>query len=172
MAQQNITPAQIPPGELLTYYGDLASGAIRPEDVRIETLTFEATISPAGVVIQQNPPNGTIQIVSRYNWALESVRASIMLPELAGAAPGLIRFNMREQGRNFDVFKAPVDFGTLVDGTQEPMKWRGTYICIPGTQFECAWFINNTLWPVLVGTSKQVRITITGSYVACAPIQE
>ena len=172
MAAQNITPAQIPPGDLLTYFGDLASGALRPEDVRIEELTFRATIDATGRIISTDPQNSTVQIVARYNFAIETVRGSIMFPELAGAAPDLIKFNLKEQGRNFDVFKTPVDFGNLVRSGATPMEWRGTYICIPGTQFEVEWFVNTTLWPVLVGGSRQVTIVVGGSYVACAPTQQ
>lgn len=164
--------ARLPPGELRTYYGDLASGALRPEDVRTEELTFEVTIGANGQIASYVPQNSTVQIVSRYNLALETVRASIRNPSLAGAAPGLVRFNMREQGRNFSVFKAPVDFGTLVESCANPLEWRGVYICIPGTQFEVEWFVDQTLWPVLVGAVRTLRITIGGSYIACSPTQE
>lgn len=171
MAQSNITPAQIPPGELLTYYGDLASGALRPEDVRFEALSFRAVINAAGQIVSQTPSNGTIQIVSRYNLALSEVRGSIQNPAVAGAAPSLIRFNLREQGRNFTVFKAPVDFATLLEGASCPLEWRGTYICIPGTQFEVEWTIDSTSWAALVGVSKTVSLTVLGDYIACSPTQ-
>lgn len=171
MAQSNITPAQIPPGELLTYYGDLASGALRPEDVRFEALTFKAVIGPTGNIASQIPATGAIQVVSRYNLALVEVRGSIMNPALAGAAPSLIRFNLREQGRNMSVFKAPIDFATLLEGEACPLSWRGTYICIPGTQLEVEWTVDTTLWPILVGVPKTVAITVVGDYIACAPTQ-
>jgi len=172
VARQDITPAQIPPGDLLTYYGDLASGALRPEDVKIETLSFSVTIGPDGQIRSQDPQNGTIQIVSRYNLALETVRGAILSPDLAGAAPGLVKFNLKEQGRNFDVFKRPVGFSTLVEGCSNPLDWRGVYICIPGTQFEVTWFVDQTLWPVLVGGTRRLELTVSGSYIACNPNQE
>lgn len=172
MAQNNITPAQIPPGDLLTYYGDLASGALRPEDVRTEALSFAVTIGPSGQILQQTPQIGAIQIVSRYNWAIETVRGSIMNPSLAGAAPSLVRFNLQEQGRNFTVFKAPVDFATLVECPANALEWRGTYICIPGTQFEVLWSIDQALWASLVGAPRTLKITVTGSYIACEPTQQ
>lgn len=168
----SLNPAMIPPGELLQYYGDLASGALRPEDVRFEALTFRVTINAAGVIVQQTPANSTVQIVSRYNLALETVRASIMNPELAGAAPALVTFNMREQGRNIDVFKAPVDFAALVNNSANPLSWRGTYITIPGTQFEVAWFVDAVQWANLVGGTRTLKLTVTGSYIACSPTQQ
>jgi hypothetical protein len=70
MARSRIQPAEIPPGEILTYYGDLASGAIRPEDVRIEALTFRAVIDQNGQIQFQSPK---ITVVSRYNFAFRGV---------------------------------------------------------------------------------------------------
>lgn len=173
MASPNIKPDQIPPGELLTYFGDLASGAIRPEDIKFEELTFRVTIGPTGQILAQLPSNSTVQVLSRYNFAIETVRGSIMNRDLAGAAPSLVRFNMNEQGRGFNIFKQPVSFATLVDGScTDPMSWRGTYICIPGTQFQVDWFVDLTLWPVLVGATRILEITVGGSYIACSPTQE
>lgn len=172
MARMGIKPAEIPPGDLLTYYGDLSSGALRPEDVRFEELTFRATIGPTGQILSQDPSIGSVQIISRYNLAIETIRASILNPDLAGAAPGLVEFNLREQGRNFDVFKKAVDFGTLVESCANPMEWRGVYICIPGTQLEVSWFVNQALWTALVGAVRQLKITVGGSYIACSPTQE
>ena len=172
MAQSNIRPAQIPPGELLTYYGDLASGALRPEDVRIEALTFTAVINAAGQVVAQTPASGSVQVISRYNLAIRRVRASILNPAIGGSAPSLIRFNIREQGRNFSVFKNPVDFATLVEGEACALEWDGVYITVPGTQLEVEWSIDQNAWAILVGVPKQVRVTVLGDYIACSPTQE
>lgn len=172
MAHKGITPAQIPPGDLLTYYGDLASGALRPEDIKTEELSYTVTISPTGQLLAQDPGNSVIQIISRYNLSIETIRGSIMNPGLAGAAPGLVKFNLREQGRNIDVFKRPVDFGTLVESCANPMEWRGTYLTIPGTSLEVVWTVDLALWPVLVGASRRLTLTVGGSYIACDPTQE
>lgn len=169
--EQNMV-ARLPPGELRTYYGDIASGVLRPEDVRFEELTFEVTIGANGQVASSVPSNNTVQVVSRYNLAIETVRASIRNPTLAGAAAGLVKFNLAEQGRNFSVFKAPVDFGTLVESCANPMEWRGVYICIPGTQFAIEWSVDAVLWQQLVGAPRTLRLTIGGSYIACSPTQE
>jgi hypothetical protein len=172
VAAESITTDQIPPGEVLTYYGDLASGAIRPEDVKIEALTFEVTIGPNGQILSTVPAIGSVQVISRYNFVIEKVRASVMNPDLAGAAPSLVRFNMREQGRSFDVFKQPVDIASLIESPAESLEWRGVYICVPGTQFEVEWFVNTSLWPVLVGAPRTFKITVSGSYIACEPPQQ
>jgi hypothetical protein len=164
VAQENITPQQIPPGPILQYYGDIASGAIKPEDVKIEALSFFAVINAAGLVIDQSE---SAKVNARYNFALREARGTIMNPELAGAAPDLITFQLKEQGRGFDVFKRPVDFSACTGLRQ--YRWDGVYICVPGTDFACEWTVDSALWAVFVGVPKRVKITVTGDYIACTP---
>lgn len=170
MAAENIKTSQIPPGAKLTYVGDIASGAIRPEDSRIEALSFTIIVGPNGQIVSQSPDNSTVQIVSRYNFVIERVYGSIENAPLAGAAPSLIRFNLQEQGRNFTVFKRNVDFAALVEGCSSPYRWDGVYICVPGTQFEAQWQIDPS-WASLVGGSRRLTVTVTGTYIACEPTQ-
>ena len=92
MAAPGLIPREIPPGEILTYFGDIASGAIRPEDVRIEALTYRAVVNAAGQVVQESP---TVKIISRYNFAIRAVYAAILDPTNAGWAAGLVRFRGR-----------------------------------------------------------------------------
>lgn len=169
MALKNIQPAQIPPGQILTYYGDIASGAIWPEDVRIEALTFAATVDPTGNVTAT--PKITVR--ARYNFAIRSIYGAIMNPTLAGSAPFLLRFNVREQGRNQNIFQQSVSFAAIVGGGGScvPYEWDGTYICIPGTDLEVEFTVNATLWATLVGVVKMFQITITGDYIACGPTE-
>lgn len=164
MAQENISPDMIPPGPILQYYGDIASGAIKPEDVKIEALTFFATISPAGLVVAQTDK---ITTNARYNFAFREARASMMNPELAGAAPDLITFQVKEQGRNFDVFKRPIDFAAAMNQSFIPYRWDGVYICVPGTDLAVEWTVDTALWAIFVGVSKRVKVTLTGDYIAC-----
>lgn len=163
MAQPGITVSQIPPGALLTYYGDLASGAVRPEDVRIEDLTFRAIIDPTGLAVSQTP---AINVVSTYTLAIRRIYAQIVNPDLAGAAAGLVKFNLREQGRSFDVFKQPV---SLAAAMSTPIIHDGVYMCIPGTQLEATWSVDTTLWTSLVGASRIVEIVVSGDYIRCGP---
>lgn len=162
MARENITPDQIPPGRILTYYGDLASGAIKPEDVKIEALTFFAQIDAAGLVVANTDK---ITVNSRFNFAFREMRGSIMNPELAGAAPDLIRVQVKEQARNFDVFKQPVDFAAMTGLRQ--YRWDGVYICVPGTDLAVEWTVDTALWTTFVGVPKRVKVTLTGDYIAC-----
>ena len=167
MAQENIKPAQIPPGEILTYFGDLASGAIRPEDVRIEALTYRALIDRNGIITFQSPK---ITVIARYNLAIRAVYGAVLNPELAGAAAGLVRFNLQEQGRNFNVFKQPVSLsGVTNGGSAVPYEWDGVYICVPGTDLEATWAVDQALWATLVGAPRIVEIVVTGDYIACGP---
>ena len=167
MAEKNIPVEQIPPGEILTYYGDLASGAIRPEDVRIEALTFRATIDATGNVVQSTPK---VTVIARYNLAIRAVYAAILNPEFAGPAAGLTHFNIREQGRNFEIFRTPVTLsGVTNGGSAVPYEWDGVYITIPGTDLEVLWAIDGQLWAALIGATKIAEIVITGDYIACGP---
>lgn len=170
MADKSIQVSQIPPGELLTYVGDIASGALAPEDIRLETISFTAVIGPNGQLLSQSPDNGTVQIASRYNFVIEEIHGSIENPRLAGAAASLVKFNLEEQGRNFTIFKRPVDFATLVESSGQPYRYRGTYICVPGTQFQILWFVDPA-WPALVGGQRRVTVSVTGTYIACEPTQ-
>jgi hypothetical protein len=167
MAQNGIKVSQIPPGQVLTYYGDIASGAIRPEDVRIEALTFRAVIDNTGSVVTSSPK---VTIISRYNFALRAVYGAVLNPRLAGFAAGLVRFNVREQGRNFNVFKNPVTLsGVTNGGSAVPYEWDGVYITVPGTDLEVEWSVDAALWQTLVGDTRIVEVVLTGDYIACGP---
>jgi hypothetical protein len=167
MAQESIKVAQIPPGELLTYYGDIASGAVRPEDVRPEALTFRAVIDRNGIIQTSSPK---VTIISRYSLAIRAVYGAILDPANAGWAAGLIRFNVREQGRNFDIFKNPVTLsGVTNGGSAVPYEWDGVYITVPGTDLEVSWNVDAALWTALVGAPRIAEIVITGDYIACGP---
>lgn len=163
MAHPDITPATTPPGQILTYYGDIASGAVRPEDMRFEGLTYRAIIDATGLVVAQT---AAINVVSTYNLALRSFVGEVINPDLAGAAAGLVKWNFKEQGRNFTVFKQPRSLGACI---VNPTLYDGVYMCVPGTTLECEWTIDTTLWPVLVGATRVVQITANGDYIRCGP---
>lgn len=167
MAQESITPAQIPPGEILTYYGDIASGAIRPEDVRIEAITYRAIIDRNGIITFQSPK---VTVIARFNLAIRAVYGAVINPELAGNAAGLVKFNLQEQGRSFNIFKQPVSLsGVTNGGSAVPYEWDGVYICVPGTDLEAVWSVDAQLWQTLVGAPRIVEIVVTGDYIACGP---
>ncbi len=167
MAQKNIQPDMIPPGAILTYYGDIASGAIRPEDVRIEALTYRLTVNPLGVSVFETPK---VTIISRYSLAIRRVYGAVANPEFAGPAAAFIRFNLREQGREFNIFKNPASLSVVTPGgSSQPFMWDGVYITVPGTDLEVAWTIDAVLWAALVGATKFAEVVITGDYIACGP---
>jgi len=113
---------RIPPGALVQYYADLASGIVAPEDMRIESLEYRVTIDPLGNIVEATEPT---QIVARYNFALRAITGFIMDPDLAGAAPNLVSFNVLDQGRNFEVFKRPVNMQSLISrsGSGNIAQW-------------------------------------------------
>lgn len=163
MAAPGITPAQIPPGPVLSYYADLASGAVRPEDIRIEDITFEAIIDSTGLVVSQT---STVQVISTYTFVIRKLYAQCADSLLAGSAPGLIKFNLQEEGRAFTVFKQPVSFAAA---RNNPIVHDGCYLCIPGTQLASIWSVNTTLWAALVGATRIVSIVVSGDYIRCGP---
>ena len=121
----------------------------------------------AGPLIQFQSPK--ITVVSRYNFAFRGVWGQIVNAPVAGAAAGLVRFQVREQGRSFDVFKQPVSFGAVIEN---PYHWDGVYITVPGTDLEVSWTVDTALWTTLVGQTRIVEVVLVGDYIACAPTQQ
>ncbi len=159
---------RVPPGNLVQYYSDLASGAIVPEDMRLEDIEFRVRIDPTGQITFQTP---SVMLVSRYNFALRRIQGFVMDPNIAGAAPSLVNFNVREQGRNFDLFKRPISMQSLVglNGRDAEAEWDGVYITVPGTEMEVAWVIDTPRWAALVGATREFGVQLLGDYVACTP---
>lgn len=164
----NKQQGRVQPGALVQYYNDLSSGVIAPEDMRIEDLQFRVQIDPSGQIISQSDP---ILLISRYNFALRRIMGIVMDPAFAGAAPSLVSFQIREAGRNFDVFKRPVSMQSLMLGTFGVAEWDGVYITVPGTTLEVNWTVDNTRWPALVGAAKEFGVQLLGDYVACSPVE-
>ena len=161
-------PGAIPPGEIVRLYNDLASGLVVPEDMRIEDLQFRVQVDPLGNIVFSTP---AIELVSRYQFGFNKMVAWAADPDVAGIAPALVSFNIREQGRNFDIFKRPVNLQSLLSrqGSGNIHEWRGVYITVPGTQIEVQWTVDTARWPALVGAAREFGVQLLGDYVACAP---
>lgn len=157
--------ATIPAGEMLRYYGDLASGAIRPEDVRIEALTYRAIVNAAGNAVTVTPK---VTVLARYNFCIRRIYGGFLDPLFVGAANGLVKFNVMEQGRQYLIFKQPVTLSPIAN-TGRPYEWDGVYITVPGTDLEVPWTVDQTLYVALVGATKIAEIVIEGDYIACGP---
>lgn len=159
-------PLSVPPGALIQYYSDLSSGMLPPENMRIEDLQFRVQIDPTGTITSQSDK---VTLVSRYNFAFRRVTGFIMDPDLAGAAPALVNFQIREEGRDFDVFKRPVSMSSLLSrsGSGNIAEWDGVYITVPGTDLNVSWTIDTVRWPILVGATKELGIQLLGDYVVC-----
>ena len=157
---------RIPPGALIQYYSDLSSGMLPPEDMRIEDLQFRVRINPDGTIAAQSNP---VTLLSRYNFAFRRVSGFIMDPDLAGAAPMLVNFQVQEQGRDFTVFKRPVAMQSLLSrsGSGNIAEWDGVYITVPGTDLAVEWTIDTQRWAALVGATKEMGVQLLGDYVVC-----
>ncbi len=156
---------RVPPGALVSYYSDLSSGLLAPEDMRIEDLQFRVLIDPAGNVVSQSQP---ATLISRYNFAFRRAVGFMMNPDIAGSAPMLVNFNIREQGRDFTVFKRPVSMQSVL-GTSGGLQseWDGVYITVPGTDLAVDWTIDTQRWPGLVGATREMGVQLLGDYVVC-----
>lgn len=153
------------PGQLMLYYSDLSSGILAPEDMRVEDLSFRVQISPTGQVLFESQ---AVTLVSRYNFAFRRAVGFCMNPDLAGAAPMLVNFNIREQGRDFSVFKRPVSMQSILNvagGLRA--EWDGVYITVPGTDLAVEWTIDTQRWAALVGTTQEMGVSLLGDYVVC-----
>lgn len=157
--------ATVPPGALVQYYGDLSSGVLAPEDMRLETLQYRVQIAPNGTT---NSESQSVTLVSRYNFAIRRVIGFSMDPSFAGAAPALVDFNIQEDGRNFTVFKTDMSMASIANGNSSPVaEWDGVYITVPGTQLSVVWSIDTQRWASLVGATKEFGVQILGDLVVC-----
>lgn len=156
----------VPPGPLVQYYSDLAGGAIAPEDMRIEDLQFRVQISPTGQIVYESPK---VSLVSRYNFALRRIVGFAMDPVLGGPAPFLVGVQVREEGRNFEIFKRPISMSSLLRNSEGVAAWDGVYITIPGTDMSVVWSVDIARWAALVGAAREFGVQLMGDYVACAP---
>lgn len=166
--QPGLLPKGIAPGATVQYYNDLASGLLVPEDMRVEDLQFRVQIDPNGNIVFNTDP---VELVSRYNFAFRRVTGWAMDPDLVGPAPPLVSFQIQEQGRDFNLFKRPVNMASLLsrNGSGNIHEWDGVYITVPGTSLAVLWTVDNARWPALVGASREFGIQLLGDYVACAP---
>lgn len=157
--------SSVPPGALVQYYGDLSSGVLAPEDMRMESLQYRVQIAPDG---STNSESQSVQLVSRYNFAIRRVMGFSLDPMFAGAAPGLVDFNIQEDGRNFTVFKTDMSMAAIANGNSSPVaEWDGVYITVPGTQLSIIWSVDTQRWASLVGATKEFGVQIIGDLVVC-----
>lgn len=158
-------PRGVPPGALIQYYSDLSSGLLAPEDMRIEDLSFSVIIDPLGGITKQS---NAVTLVSRYNFAFRRATGFAMDPTMLGPAAALISFNIREQGRDFTIFKRPVTMASILSGgAGNTAEWDGVYVTVPGTDLAVDWTIDSQRWPGLVGRTVEVGVQLLGDYVVC-----
>jgi hypothetical protein len=157
----------VPPGPIVQYYSDLASGAIAPEDMRIESLAYRVQIDPVGNIAFESDK---VSLISRYNFAIRRIVGFAMDADFIGNAAFLVGVQVREEGRNFEIFKRPINMAQLLrNGAGGIAEWDGVYITVPGTDLSTEWSVDTQRWAALVGASKEFGIQIEGDYVACAP---
>jgi hypothetical protein len=157
---------RVPPGALLQYYSDLSSGLLPPEDMRIEDLQYRVQIDPTGQIVTQSEK---VTLIARYIFAFRRMSGFILDGDLAGFGPGLVNFQVQEQGRDINVFKRPVSMQSLLSrsGSGNIAEWDGVYTTVPGTDLAVNWTVDSARWTALVGATKEMGIQILGDYVVC-----
>jgi hypothetical protein len=158
----------VPPGALVEYYSDLSSGVLAPENMRIDDIHFRVQIDPAGNITFSTQP---VQVISMYNFSFRRLMAYAMNPQFTGAAPALVSFNISDAGRDFSVFKTPINLQSLLanGGAGNVAEFDGIYTTVPGTQLVVSWFVDTARWPALVGSAQEFGIQIVGDLTACRP---
>lgn len=105
-----------------------------PEIARIDAATFRCTTSAAGLVTAQP---ATVRLNTDYESEIFAMIGTCSEPnEPAGATNGIVfgsflEFNVREQGRNFDMFTTNIPMSELVGlaGSLGQVEWpRGSYV--------------------------------------------
>lgn len=164
--EPEVTGVKVPPGALAQYYSDLSSGLLPPDNMRLEDLSFRVRIDPTGEIQFESP---AVTVLSRYNFAFRRASGWGLDPDLQGAAPSLVSFQIQEQGRDFRVFKKPVPMQSLLSrsGSGNTVEWDGVYICVPGTDLEVIWTVDTRRWASLVGATKEMGVQLIGDYVTC-----
>ena len=153
----------------------ILSGHIRevlgltPEIVRVELITFELQVAAAGGAA---PGAGQLQVGTRisadYDFELTGITASFQFPGTDPANLARVTFNMREEGRNMDVFDTgPINLVNLVStvGTGGIIQFpRGLYLFRAGAEIRPIFgaAVNGGNW---AGVARTVQVMLIGNLI-------
>lgn len=106
---------------------------------RIDSLSYVASVTAGGVITQPT----TVRNMSEY---AAEIYAIIGWEQTPGTDPGArteIDFNIREQGRNFDLFNNNIRMASFVDTSGRGIiEWpRGGYVINAGADVQCRFTI-------------------------------
>ncbi len=149
-------------GPILDYLRDISR--VRPELAGIEQYSFTADINAAGVITAQTASRTTHP---DFVFAMRRAKGFVQDPAVSPAAPSLVQWNVRDQGRQTDVFRDPI-FLSIMVGTSGPahdMLWDSAYVFIQGADVSVAWTVDAAAWAALVGVPKLVGVSLTGDKV-------
>jgi hypothetical protein len=129
-----------------------------PEISRIDMATFQCTTSAAGAVIAQPP---TVRFNADYVAELFGMIGNVddTITDIGLGSESHIFFNIREQGRDFDVFVTPTPMCDLMNqgGTIGQIEFpRGAYVFRPGTDVQLRFQVDAVFAGGVVTTVQKV----------------
>lgn len=168
-AQPVLEQAPIPPptatsGMLTRYREEIAHG-LDPEDMRIQTLEFEGVVDAAGVVVLQPEP---VRIDPEYKFFLRRIKGWIMSPEVNTSNASLITFQIRELGRDRDIFRTPPTLAGIIPGFGgEAFEYVGGYNFFAGSEIRITFAVKPAAFglPGWIAPGKRFAVVLLGDEV-------
>jgi hypothetical protein len=132
-----------------------------PEISRIDMVTFVCDIAADGTITTQP---GTVRLDPDYEHELFGIIGWMQDPENGFAAIPLVSFNIREQGRNFDIFVNNPRMAGLVTsvGTGNQVEYpRGAYVFRRGADVQVRFNVTDVVaYNALVDEDKLYGIVL------------
>jgi len=121
-----------------------------PELMRIDVASFPVMVRQDG---QMSPPP-PVSLHAEYASELFALAGFMQNADQDAHLAPLVRFNCREDGRNFDVFSTDIEMAYLVNraGSGHLIEYpRGAYVFRPGARVK----LNVSIDPAYVGSATQ-----------------
>lgn len=139
---------------------------LTPEVIRIALIPFEAQITAAGVLT--GPAVGT-RINSDYDFELTGLVASFQEPGTSPEDLASITFNMREAGRNFDIFDTgPINLMNLAStvGPGNVISFtRGLYLFRGGSEIRPIFALSTTNPVAVAAVARAINVMLIGNMI-------
>jgi len=137
-------------GALSTHLRDILG--LPPEVMRVDLVSVPVTIGADGAMAQ--PP--MVSLHADYASELFAIAGFVQNPTIEPHLAPLVRFNAREDGRNFDIFSTDVEMSYLVSsfGPGHKLEFpRGAYVFRPGARVKVRFSID----PAYVNEANETK---------------
>ncbi len=133
---------------------------ISPEVAHLDAIVLEGTVTSSTSITQPT----SVRVPADYDFELFGIGACISNPSDTTADAALVSFNIREQGRNFDIFTSNVPLQQFVSttGPNAPLLFeRGLYKFSAGSDIKGTLYAKSG-WG---GGAKYVWVTLLGNMI-------